>query len=114
MVGYGTGYYQPYINFLIKIHILTFFCYLLSASLIRKNVLQWALMTLLDPAQSLANLIYLGYSSDPASALRVTRRRSLDRKKKQSERNVFKCLVFGPKRAGKSALLNSFLGRLSF
>lgn len=72
---------------------------------------EWALMTLLDPAQSLANLIYLGYSSNPASALRVTRRRSLDSKKKQSERNVFKCLVFGPKRAGKSALLKSFLGR---
>ncbi|KAM7521585.1 hypothetical protein LguiA_011487 [Lonicera macranthoides] len=72
---------------------------------------EWALMTLLDPAQSLANLIYLGYSSDPASALRVTRRKMIDRKKQQTERSVFQCFVFGPKHAGKSGLLKSFLGR---
>ncbi|KAF5195970.1 hypothetical protein FRX31_014443 [Thalictrum thalictroides] len=29
----------------------------------------------------------------------------------QSERNVFQCFVFGPTKAGNSALLNSFLGR---
>lgn len=68
-------------------------------------------MTLMDPSRSLANLIYLGYNSDPALALRLTRRRLLDRKKKQTERNVFKCLVFGPKKAGKTALLKSFIGR---
>ncbi|KAL6968329.1 Mitochondrial Rho GTPase 1 [Sarracenia purpurea var. burkii] len=72
---------------------------------------EWALMTLLDPAQSLANLIYIGYNSDPASAIRVTRRRSFDRKKQQTDRNVFQCFVFGPKNAGKSTLLKSFLGR---
>ncbi|OVA05494.1 Small GTPase superfamily [Macleaya cordata] len=72
---------------------------------------EWALMTLLDPAKSLANLIYIGYAGDPASTLRITRRRRLDRKKQQSDRNVFQCFVFGPKGAGKSALLNSFLGR---
>ncbi|KAF6162811.1 hypothetical protein GIB67_029080 [Kingdonia uniflora] len=72
---------------------------------------KWALMTLLEPSKSLANLIYIGYFGDPASALRITRRRKLDRKKQQCERNVFQCFVFGPKNAGKSALLNSFLGR---
>ncbi|GLT94962.1 hypothetical protein SLE2022_126710 [Rubroshorea leprosula] len=72
---------------------------------------EWALMTLLDPAHSLKNLIYVGYPGDPASAIRVTRRRRLDRKKQQSERNVFQCFIFGPKTAGKSSLLNSFLGR---
>ncbi|CAK7346604.1 unnamed protein product [Dovyalis caffra] len=72
---------------------------------------EWALMTMLDPRGSLANLLYIGYGGNPASALRVTRRRSVDRKKQQTERNVFHCLVFGPKNAGKSALLNSFLGR---
>ncbi|XP_022743063.1 mitochondrial Rho GTPase 1-like isoform X2 [Durio zibethinus] len=72
---------------------------------------EWALMTLLDPARSLENLIYIGYHGDPSSAISVTRRRHLDRKKKQSERNVFQCFVFGPVNAGKSALLNSFLGR---
>ncbi|KAM7469313.1 hypothetical protein LguiA_007496 [Lonicera macranthoides] len=72
---------------------------------------EWALMTLLDPIRSVENLIYLGYTSDPSSAIRVTRRRRLDRKKQQSDRNVFQCFVFGPKEAGKSALLNSFIGR---
>ncbi|GJX47581.1 mitochondrial Rho GTPase 2-like protein [Tanacetum coccineum] len=72
---------------------------------------QWALMTLLDPAKSLAYLIYLGYTKDPATALRVTRKRTLDVKKQQSDRQVFQCFVFGPKNAGKSALLSSFVGR---
>ncbi|KAJ4719482.1 Mitochondrial Rho GTPase [Melia azedarach] len=72
---------------------------------------EWALMTLLDPARSLENLIYIGYPGDPSSAVRVTRKRRIDRKKQQSERNVFQCFIFGPKNAGKSALLNSFLGR---
>ncbi|KAG8663396.1 hypothetical protein MANES_01G208001v8 [Manihot esculenta] len=72
---------------------------------------EWDLMTLLDPKASLANLIYVGYGGNPASALRVTRRRTVDRKKQRTERNVFHCLVFGPKDAGKSALLDSFLER---
>ncbi|KAJ6920455.1 mitochondrial Rho GTPase 2 isoform X1 [Populus alba x Populus x berolinensis] len=72
---------------------------------------EWALMTMLDPRGSLANLLYIGYGGNPASALHVTRRRSVDRKKQQTERNVFHCLVFGPKNCGKSTLLNSFLGR---
>ncbi|KAL2535385.1 Mitochondrial Rho GTPase 2 [Forsythia ovata] len=72
---------------------------------------EWALMTLLDPVQSLANLIYIGYNCNAASALNITRRRSIDRKKQQTERSVFQCFVFGPKKAGKSALLMSLLGR---
>ncbi|KAK8467891.1 hypothetical protein PHAVU_007G171800 [Phaseolus vulgaris] len=72
---------------------------------------QWALMTLLDPKLSLANLIYIGYKGNPAAALRVSRKRSLDRKKQMTERNVFQCYVFGSKHAGKSALLYSLLGR---
>nr|CAI11096.1 putative rac-GTP binding protein [Cannabis sativa] len=57
------------------------------------------------------NLIYIGYSGDISSTIRVTRKRRLDRKKQQSERNVFQCFVFGPKMAGKSAIIDSFLGR---
>ncbi|KAJ9131458.1 hypothetical protein P3X46_035115 [Hevea brasiliensis] len=72
---------------------------------------EWALMTLLDPSRALENLIYIGYPGDPSAAVRITRRRRLDRKKQQSERNVFQCFVFGPENAGKSALLNSFTGR---
>lgn len=68
-------------------------------------------MTLLDPKRSLANLIYIGYNGNPAEALRVTRRRSVDRKKQTTERNVFQCYVFGSKHAGKSALMYSLLGR---
>ncbi|XP_027767551.1 mitochondrial Rho GTPase 1 isoform X2 [Solanum pennellii] len=72
---------------------------------------EWALMTLLEPAQSLANLIYIGYNCGAASALRLTRRKSVDRKKQQTDRNVYQCFVFGPKGSGKSALLKSLLGR---
>ncbi|WOH09180.1 hypothetical protein DCAR_0728635 [Daucus carota subsp. sativus] len=72
---------------------------------------EWALMTVRDPIYSVENLIYIGYAGDPSSAIRVTRRRRIDRKKKQSDRNVFQCFVFGPKEAGKSALLNSLIGR---
>ncbi|XP_052731377.1 mitochondrial Rho GTPase 2 isoform X2 [Vigna angularis] len=48
---------------------------------------------------------------NPAAALHVTRKRSLNRKKQTTERNVFQCYVFGSKQAGKSALLYSLLGR---
>ncbi|XP_050223859.1 mitochondrial Rho GTPase 1-like [Mercurialis annua] len=72
---------------------------------------EWALMTLLDSSRAVENLIYIGYPGDPSAAVRITRRRRLDRKKQQSERNVFQCFVFGPKNAGKSSLLNSFIGR---
>ncbi|KAF8035794.1 hypothetical protein BT93_C1731 [Corymbia citriodora subsp. variegata] len=72
---------------------------------------QWAVMALLDPARTLENLICIGYPGDPSSAIHVTKTRRYNRKKQQSDRNVFQCLVFGPKKAGKSALLNSFLGR---
>ncbi|URD88205.1 Mitochondrial GTPase involved in mitochondrial trafficking (By similarity) [Musa troglodytarum] len=68
-------------------------------------------MTLQDPAASLANLIYIGYTGDPASAFHITRKRRLDRKKQQTQRNVFQCFVFGPRNAGKTTLLNSFIGR---
>ncbi|OMO58971.1 EF hand associated, type-1 [Corchorus capsularis] len=61
--------------------------------------------------RTVENLIYIGYPNDPLSATRVTRRRSVDRKKKQSGRNVFQCFVFAPRRSGKSALINSFLGK---
>ncbi|KAG6532194.1 hypothetical protein ZIOFF_006033 [Zingiber officinale] len=71
----------------------------------------WALMTLQDPKASLANLIYIGYTGDPASVFHVTRKRRLDRKKQRTQRNVFQCFVFGPKNAGKTTLLNSFIGR---
>ncbi|VFQ99643.1 unnamed protein product [Cuscuta campestris] len=72
--------------------------------------MQWNLMTLLGPMAAVENIIYLGYAGDPSSAIRVTRRRRLDRKKQHSDGNVYQCFVFGPKKAGKSAILNSFVG----
>ncbi|KAL3516096.1 hypothetical protein ACH5RR_022998 [Cinchona calisaya] len=71
----------------------------------------WALMALLDPFRCVEYLVYIGYAGDASSAIRITRRRRLDRKKQHSDRNVYQCFVFGPKEAGKSALLNSFAGR---
>lgn len=73
--------------------------------------LQWALMTLINPTFSMENLIYIGYAADISTAIRVTRKRRIDRKKQHSERNVIQCFVFGPKKSGKSALLDSFIGR---
>ncbi|KAJ0249706.1 Mitochondrial Rho GTPase 3 [Hirschfeldia incana] len=69
----------------------------------------WSLLTLIDPARSLECLICISHPS--SSAVRITRRRALDRKEQNSERRVVQCFVFGPKNAGKSALLNRFIGR---
>ncbi|KAK2403068.1 mitochondrial Rho GTPase [Trifolium repens] len=68
---------------------------------------EWALMTLLNPTFSVENLIYIGYSGEPSSAIRVTRKRRTDHKNQHTERNVLQCFVFGPRRAEKSALMNS-------
>ncbi|KAL6500462.1 Mitochondrial Rho GTPase 1 [Orobanche hederae] len=73
---------------------------------------EWALMTLLNPRFTMENLVYIGYPRDPSSAIHVTRRRHVDRKKQHSKRNVLHCFIFGPMKAGKSALLNSLIGRL--
>ena len=70
-------------------------------------------MTLLEPARSVEHLICIGFQGDPLSAIRITRRRLLDRKKKRCERKVVQCFVFGPNSARKSALLNCFLGRFA-
>ncbi|KAF6147768.1 hypothetical protein GIB67_006741, partial [Kingdonia uniflora] len=72
---------------------------------------KWALMALLDPCKSLLNLIYIGYRKDLTKAICITKRKGLDCKKEDLQRNVFQCFVFGPKNAGKSELLNAFLGR---
>ncbi|KAL3849352.1 hypothetical protein ACJIZ3_011234 [Penstemon smallii] len=71
----------------------------------------WALMLLLDPNRSVKTLLYIGYDSDPSSSIRITCRRRSDRKKQQTKRNVYQCFVFGQEDAGKSALLNTFIGR---
>lgn len=69
-------------------------------------------MTLIDPARSLEYLIYIRYPYDPSTAICVTSKRAQDREEQKSEREVVQCFVFGPKNAGKSALLNQLIGRL--
>jgi hypothetical protein len=73
--------------------------------------MQWALMTLLDPTNSYANLAYVGYPGEFSSAFTVTRRRRVDRKKQHTQRNIFQCYVFGARGSGKTSLLQSFIGR---
>ncbi|AQK62145.1 Mitochondrial Rho GTPase [Zea mays] len=72
---------------------------------------KWALMTLLDPTNSYANLVYVGYPGEFSSAFTVTRKRRVDRKKQQTQRNIFQCFVFGARGSGKTSLLQSFIGR---
>ncbi|KAI3775862.1 hypothetical protein L1987_45618 [Smallanthus sonchifolius] len=69
-------------------------------------------MSVLDPVLSVKNLKYIGHAGDPSSAVRVTRERRVDRKKQNSDRNVFQCFVFGPKEARKTSFLHSFVRRL--
>lgn len=68
-------------------------------------------MALLDPNFCVEHLLCIGYTGDSQSAIHLTGRRSLDCKRKQSNRDVYQCFVFGPKNSGKTALLNSFIGR---
>ncbi|KAL6549349.1 hypothetical protein OROHE_008466 [Orobanche hederae] len=68
---------------------------------------RWALMALQYPALTMENLVYLGFPGDISSAIRVTTKRRIDHKKKQTNRNVYQCFVFGPTKA----LLDFFLGR---
>lgn len=115
-IFYEILYIGFFIFFVLKVTkipwCITFGCALLLANI--TYLLQWALMTLQDSKASLANLIYIGYTGDPASVFHITRKRRLDRKKQRTQRNVFQCFVFGPKNAGKTTLLNSFIGRWAF
>jgi Ras family protein T1 len=57
--------------------------------------------TLLDYKTTLAYLAYLGFEGDTTTALKVTRSRKADGKKKRVTRNVFLCYVFGATGCGK-------------
>ncbi|XP_048847309.1 mitochondrial Rho GTPase 1-A isoform X2 [Brienomyrus brachyistius] len=77
---------------------------------------QWTLTTYLDVQRCLEYLGYLGYSilceqESQAAALTVTRNKRIDLQKKQTQRNVFLCNVFGARGSGKSGFLQGFLGR---
>ncbi|KAF6147758.1 hypothetical protein GIB67_006731 [Kingdonia uniflora] len=72
---------------------------------------KWDLMTLMEPSKTLAYLFYIGYPQDISSPFCMAKRKWLDCKREGLQRNFLQCFVFGPKNAGKSELLNAFLGR---
>ncbi|XP_035261936.1 mitochondrial Rho GTPase 1b isoform X2 [Anguilla anguilla] len=77
---------------------------------------QWTLTTYLDVQRCLEYLGYLGYSiiceqESQAAAITVTRDKKIDLQKKQTQRSVFRCNVFGARGCGKSGFLQAFLGR---
>uniref|UniRef100_A0A7N9AR10 Mitochondrial Rho GTPase n=1 Tax=Mastacembelus armatus TaxID=205130 RepID=A0A7N9AR10_9TELE len=77
---------------------------------------QWTLTTYLDVQRCLEYLGYLGYSiiaeqECQASGITVTRDKKIDLQKKQTQRSVFHCNVFGDIGSGKSGFLQGFLGR---
>ncbi|KAH7510898.1 hypothetical protein FEM48_ZijujUnG0073200 [Ziziphus jujuba var. spinosa] len=75
---------------------------------------EWALVTLLDPFYSLEILKYIGFKDcGTKPAVLRTRGRRLDCMANRSGRDVFQCFVFGPRKSGKSTLLNSFVRRPS-
>nr|XP_020452788.1 mitochondrial Rho GTPase 1-A-like [Monopterus albus] len=77
---------------------------------------QWTLTTYLDVQRCLEYLGYLGYSivaeqESQASGITVTRDKKIDLQKKQTQRGVFRCNVFGDSGSGKSGFLQAFLGQ---
>ncbi|XP_042283293.1 mitochondrial Rho GTPase 1b isoform X1 [Thunnus maccoyii] len=76
---------------------------------------QWTLTTYLDVQRCLEYLGYLGYSiiaeqESQAAGITVTRDKKIDLQKKQTQRSVFRCNVFGDVGSGKSGFLQAFLG----
>uniref|UniRef100_A0A8C7ST43 Ras homolog family member T1 n=1 Tax=Oncorhynchus mykiss TaxID=8022 RepID=A0A8C7ST43_ONCMY len=51
------------------------------------------------------------YQESQAVAITVTRDKKIDLQKKQTQRSVFRCNVFGDSGSGKSGFLQAFLGR---
>ncbi|XP_063171311.1 mitochondrial Rho GTPase 2 isoform X2 [Candoia aspera] len=77
---------------------------------------QWTLVAYLDVHRCLEHLGYLGYpifsqQDSQIHAITVTREKRIDLEKGQTHRNVFLCKVIGSQGAGKSAFLQTFLGK---
>lgn len=72
---------------------------------------QWKFMTLLEPEKSSDMLVYMGYPGETSTAFQISRRRKHDRKRQRSQRGVIQCFAFGPKKSGKSAILDALIGR---
>uniref|UniRef100_A0A672N9E3 Mitochondrial Rho GTPase 2 n=1 Tax=Sinocyclocheilus grahami TaxID=75366 RepID=A0A672N9E3_SINGR len=77
---------------------------------------QWMLSAYLDVHRCLEHLGYLGYPilmerESQTSAVTVTREKSFDLEKRQTQRTVFLCKVIGPRGTGKTDFLQAFLQR---
>uniref|UniRef100_A0A158R4B8 Mitochondrial Rho GTPase n=1 Tax=Syphacia muris TaxID=451379 RepID=A0A158R4B8_9BILA len=71
----------------------------------------WIMTTFLDIAHALELLAYLGFQMRHESQLdAITRDKRIDYTEKFTARNVFQCHVIGPKNAGKTAFVHSFVG----
>ncbi|KAJ8253764.1 hypothetical protein COCON_G00203760 [Conger conger] len=76
---------------------------------------QWTLMAYLDVQRCLEYLGYLGYpflshQESQTTAVTVTRKKSIDLEKGQTQRTVFLCKVIGAHGTGKTSFLQAFLG----
>uniref|UniRef100_A0A914UQK5 Miro domain-containing protein n=1 Tax=Plectus sambesii TaxID=2011161 RepID=A0A914UQK5_9BILA len=74
----------------------------------------WVLTTFLDVPRTLEYLAYLGFNARHAnqlSAISIMRDRRIDIQEKHTTRTVFQCHVIGPKDVGKTAFVQSFVGR---
>ncbi|XP_044513479.1 mitochondrial Rho GTPase 2 isoform X4 [Gracilinanus agilis] len=77
---------------------------------------QWTLVAYLNIHHCLEHLGYLGYpilceQDSQTHSITVTREKTMDLEKGQTQRNVFLCKVIGSRGVGKSAFLRAFLGK---
>ncbi|QLG73141.1 hypothetical protein HG535_0E02250 [Zygotorulaspora mrakii] len=78
---------------------------------------QWSMTTFLDYKITTAYLIYFGFQEDARLLLQITKSRKMRRRigrlyrSPVTDRKVFNCFILGKPKSGKSALLESFLGR---
>ncbi|CAK7267648.1 ERMES complex Ca(2+)-binding regulatory GTPase gem1 [Sporothrix epigloea] len=80
---------------------------------------QWSMTTFLEPKTTLEYLAYLGFEASgakgpaagPTAAFKITKPRKRRRRAGRVDRNVVLCYIVGAPGAGKSSLLDAFLGR---
>ena len=76
----------------------------------------WTLTTLMDTQKTLEHLAYMGYTfhsgeENQMNALTIASERKIDLAKKQTNRNVYRCHVIGPRDAGKTTFCQGLLER---
>ncbi|CAK7246300.1 MAG: ERMES complex Ca(2+)-binding regulatory GTPase gem1 [Sporothrix thermara] len=80
---------------------------------------QWSMTTFLEPKTTLEYLAYLGFeapgargpAAGPTAAFKITKPRKRRRRAGRVDRNVVLCYIVGAPGAGKSSLLDAFLGQ---